>query len=66
MKNTNMAIDDACDILESFADANHLDHLTALEVMVKHYRIISDTERIALNTFMDYGRKNDNRLLEVL
>ena len=56
-----MDIDTACEVLERFARANELDNLTALEVMVRHYRAISTTERRALGVFMDFSKKMSNK-----
>lgn len=49
-----MNIDEACDRITRFAQANGVDELRAVELMVQYYRQLSSPERAALVTFMDY------------
>ena len=45
-------IQTACNIILDFAQANQVDVLTGMELMVKHYKILSAAERQALVEFM--------------
>ena len=48
-----MTLEESFEVLESFAIANNLDSLTAMEVMAKHYRKLSNIEREAISVFLD-------------
>lgn len=50
-------LQDACDILYDFADANQVDILTGIELMVKYHSQLSVRERFALSTFMEETKK---------
>ena len=52
-----MTLEESFHILESFATANNLDSLTAMEVMAKHYRKLSNTEREAIGVFLDASKE---------
>lgn len=52
-----MTIEDAYGAIQAFSQANHVDELTGIELMVKHYRQISSRERAALHTFMEETKK---------
>ena len=60
--NTVMDIDEACLAIRAFAQANHIDELTAVEYMVKYYRQLSRRERDALAVFMDFTKSVDNKI----
>jgi hypothetical protein len=55
--NNTMTLDYACEIIETFADVNQMDGLSAIEALVKYYRQISPLERKALEVFMDETKK---------
>jgi hypothetical protein len=64
-----MILDQACEILEAFAEVNQMDDLSALEYMVKHYKILGSHEQTALAVFMDATRDNalvDQKLSNLL
>jgi hypothetical protein len=53
-----MIIEQAFEIIEDFFIANQIeDPLTGMEVMVTHYKQLSQQEQQALATFMDASRK---------
>ena len=52
-----MTLEESFHVLESFAVANNLDSLTAMEVMAKHYRQLSNTEREAIGVFLDASKE---------
>lgn len=52
-----MDINEACNTIELFAEANQLDPLTGIEIMVKYYKQLSPRERNALVTFMEETKK---------
>ena len=51
-----MTLEESFEVLESFAVANQLDSLTAMEVMAKNYRKLSNTERQAIGVFLDASK----------
>jgi hypothetical protein len=56
--NTNMTIEQACDYIRRFAEANQVDELTGIEYMVRYYNQLSVNERNALAVFMaETGKK---------
>lgn len=50
-------IHSACDVIYSFAEANGVDELTGIELMVKYYGQLSPRERAALHTFMEETKR---------
>ena len=48
-----MTIDQAVDIMEQYAVNLDLDDLSAIEHMVRHFKILPQDQRVALETFMD-------------
>lgn len=52
-----MNIETACDTIQAFADANQVDELRGIELMVKYYRQLTPHERTALHTFMEETKK---------
>ena len=52
-----MNIQTACDAIYAFADANQVDELTGIELMVKYYGQLSPRERTALQIFMEETKK---------
>jgi hypothetical protein len=49
---TQMTIEQACNVIQAFAEANQVDELTGIEYMVRYYDQISQQERTALAVFM--------------
>ena len=49
-------IEEACDTIYRFADANQVDPLKGIELMVTHYAKLSKKEQEALVDFMAYTR----------
>jgi len=52
-----MDIQDAYGAIQAFAEANQVDELTGIELMVKYYRQLSVRERTALHTFMEETKR---------
>ena len=52
-----MDIQDAYNAIQAFSEANQVDELTGIELMVKYYKQLSIRERLALNTFMEESKK---------
>ena len=53
-----MIIEQALEIIEDFFAVNQVsDPLTGMEIMVKHFKQLSQQEQQALIAFMDYGSK---------
>jgi hypothetical protein len=51
-----MIIEQALEIIEDFFAANQVsDPLSGMELMVQHFKQLSQLEQQALITFMDYG-----------
>jgi hypothetical protein len=58
MEKNNMNIEQSFEIIEDFFVANQItDPLTGMEVMVKHFKQLSELEQQALVTFMAEGSK---------
>ena len=58
MEKNNMSIDQSFEILEDFFVANQVvDPLCGMELMVKHFKQLSQLEQQALLTFMAEGSK---------
>jgi hypothetical protein len=54
----HMTINEACDCIQDFAQANQVDELTGIEYMVRYYDQLSPRERTALGVFMaETGKK---------
>jgi hypothetical protein len=49
-------IQEACDTIYRFADANQVDPLRGIELMVAYYKQLSKKEQEALVDFMAYTR----------
>ena len=56
-----LTLDEACIIIQTFAEVNHLDSLSAIEAMVKHYPKLATHEQNAVSVFMT-GTKKNSRL----
>lgn len=54
-----MNIDTAVDVILDFSDANQVDPLTGIELMVKHFRELSPKELRAVRIFMDECKQVD-------
>jgi hypothetical protein len=58
MTKHNPTIEQSLEIIEDFFVANQVsDPLTGMEIMVKHFKQLSELEQQALLTFMAYGSK---------
>lgn len=51
-------IQEACDTIYYFAEANQVDPLKGIELMVTHYTQLSKKEQEALVDFMAYTRRS--------
>lgn len=60
-----LTLSEACTAIESFALANRLDSLSAVESMVKHYKLLSAREQRALTVFMDETAKVDDKIIKM-
>ena len=60
-----LTLAEACSAIESFALANGLDSLSAVESMVKHYKLLSVCEQRALTVFMDETAKVDDKIIKM-
>jgi hypothetical protein len=58
--NTVIDIEEACETIYRFADANQKDPLTGIELMVTHYKQLSPKEQQSLVVFMDEIKVVDN------
>ena len=58
-----MNIDTAVDVILDFSDANQVDPLTGIELMVKHFRQLSALELRAIRVFMEESAKVDNKII---
>jgi len=56
-------IEEACETICRFADANQSDPLTGIELMVKYYKQLSPKEQQSLVIFMDETKKVDNKFI---
>ena len=61
--NTTINIEEACEIIYCFADANQKDPLTGIELMVKYFKQLSPKEQQSLVIFMDEAKKVDNKFI---
>jgi hypothetical protein len=52
-----MNIDQACEIMESYAVQQDLDDLSAIEHMVKNYRTLVPEVKQAVKVFMDASKE---------
>lgn len=52
-----MDIEHACLAIEAFAEANRVDQLTGVELMVRHWRQLNSHELSALHTFMEESKR---------
>lgn len=50
-------IQEVCNIIYNFAEANHVDTLTGIELMVSHFKHLSEHEQQALTNFMEFTRQ---------
>jgi len=55
--NNKIDLNYACEVIETFANVNEMDGLSAIEAMVKYYKRISPLEQMALEVFMDETKK---------
>ena len=55
-----MSIQEACNAIQAFAEANQVDELTGIEYMVRYYDQISPRERTALSVFMAETRQKQS------
>jgi hypothetical protein len=60
-----LTLAEACDSIENFASANGLDGLSAVESMVKYYKLLSAREQRALTVFMDETTKVDDKIIKM-
>jgi hypothetical protein len=60
-----LTLAEACDSIENFALANGLDSLSAVESMVKHYKLLSAREQQALTVFMNETAKVDDKIIKM-
>lgn len=56
-------LEEACDVIYRFADANQTDPLTGIELMVKHFKQLSPKEQQSLAVFMDATKVVDKELI---
>ena len=56
-------LEEACDVIYRFADANQTDPLTGIELMVKYYKQLSSKEQQSLVIFMDATKVVDKELI---
>jgi hypothetical protein len=54
----NITLETACEIIYDFSNANSVDALTGVELMVKYFKQLSQVERKALVMFMDETAKS--------
>ena len=59
-----MNLNTAVDIILDFSQANQVDPLRGIELMVKHFRQLSPTELRALRTFMDEFKQVDTKFIQ--
>ena len=59
-----MNLDTAVDIILDFSEANQVDVLRGIELMVKHFRQLSPQEIRAIRTFMDESVQVDNKFIQ--
>jgi hypothetical protein len=56
-------LEEACETIYLFADANQTDPLTGIELMVKYYKQLNPKERQSLVVFMDATKVVDKELI---
>ena len=56
-------INEACDTIYRFADANQTDPLTGIELMVKYFKQLSPKEQQSLVVFMDKTKVVDKEFI---
>jgi len=56
-----MNLDTAVDIILDFSQANQVDPLRGIELMVQYFRQLSPQEIRAIRTFMDESAQVDNK-----
>jgi len=56
-------LEEACEVIYLFADANQTDPLTGIELMVKYFKKLSQKERQSLVVFMDATKVVDKELI---
>ena len=57
-----MNLEKSVDIILDFAEANNVDPLQGIELMVKHFRQLSPQELRAIRVFMEESAKVDNKI----
>ena len=57
-----MNLEKSVDIILDFAEANNVDPLRGIELMVKHFRQLSPQELRAIRVFMEESAKVDNKI----
>jgi hypothetical protein len=60
--NSSMNLEIAVDIILNFSEANQVDPLKGIELMVEHFRQLSPTELRAIRVFMEESDKVDNKI----
>ena len=58
-----MNLETAVDIILDFSEANSVDPLQGIELMVKHFRLLSAQELRAIRVFMDESKQVDNKFI---
>jgi hypothetical protein len=56
-------LEEACEVIYRFAEANQIDPLTGIELMVKYYKQLSPKEQQSLVIFMDATKVVDKELI---
>jgi hypothetical protein len=56
-------LEEACEVIYRFADANQTDPLTGVELMVKYFKQLSLKEQQSLVVFMDKTKIVDKELI---
>jgi hypothetical protein len=56
-------LEEACDTIYRFADANQTDPLTGIELMVKYFKQLSPKEQQSLVVFMDKTKVVDKEFI---
>ena len=57
-----MNLEIAVDIILNFSEANQVDPLKGIELMVEHFRQLSPYELRAIRVFMEESAKVDNKI----
>ena len=58
-----MNLEKSVDIILDFAQANQVDPLQGIELMVKHFRQLSALELRAIRVFIEESAKVDNKII---